>query len=72
MAFIKSLAFLSTSALIEAITEVLFFAERIFYGSFGVAIISPFGVIPSGSGTDGIGTATIGTAGIHSSYVSTS
>ena len=36
---IKSLAFVSTSALIEAVTEALFFAGRIFHGSLGFAIV---------------------------------
>ena len=34
----KFLALVSTSALIEAVTETGFFAGRIFHGSLGVAI----------------------------------
>ena len=46
---IKSLAFVSTSALSEAVTEALFFAGRIFHGSLGFAIVvSPFVVAASG------------------------
>src|SRR5208337_4485337 len=38
-----------TSALIEAVTDALFFAGRIFHGSLGFAIvISPFDVAASG------------------------
>src|SRR5580658_4757637 len=49
---IKSLAFVSTSALIEAVTEALFFAGRIFHGSLGFAIvIGPFDVAASGGDT---------------------